>query len=630
MKCLWEAIICCSLVFSWSLGASGHVEDDQFRAQSRGKDEVFAREEWEFRLPSTEVRGFALNDFQYLKHVILIAMPWGDCPDAALKDWIIRANKLGRAEFQVIPVDPHADINRENALQSYRDELRREWKQTRYLFDPIQMVSGSLLFKNSGDFAVFDPKGPRLLHSGTVDELKSQSSFIFQKYIPQVHALSAAVQDACAIRYRTYEKMNFEEGFLRPFSRACQACHVRSEVYDLFPTLESTIGWKAMSLRTIRLGRMPGGHDPHYRHPHRASVSVEDLRRVVHWLSQDQRPTEDMSAAFAADHAARLNKALQERRTLEAPVLDISVGDPKNPQMIPAEGPVRYLHIKLGEPLKEDLVLRGIQAEMNLNVIHHANIMALPLGKLPKIYWFHRPTAWLDSLVDYMQNYIGAEVISGLKGWLGGSPADFSQVIEPILMTFSRRAGLMEYPRGRAFFLPKGTQLGVQLHIQSSGVEEPLRARFQFFSQESEKSYQKLKRFSVLPTKGLRVPANRQSFLSVSELPFSKAAHVHTLWIHTHYRGVAARVRLFRKNGEEVTVASFPFLQMKMNSTRSFEPALYLRAGDKIVTEIEYDNSKYNLANPNPARSISLGGSTLDHEMHYARFVVSDAEGEEK
>lgn len=608
-----------------------HVEDDQFRAESRGRAESFAREEWEFRLPSLEVRSFALSDFQNFKYVVLVAVPWGCCPDGALKDWITRANEMARTDIRVIPVDPHIDLGKENAIHSYRDEVRRDWKDARYLFDPLQMVSTSLLFKNSGDFAVFDPRGPRLLHSGGLDELRSKSSHLFQRYIPRLQALAKDAGNECAIRYQTYDMLNFEEGFLRPFSRACQACHVRSEIYDIFPTLAKTIGWKAMGLRTIRLGRMPGGHDPYYRHPKEPGVTVEDVRRVVHWLSQDHPLTEEMSSAFAKDHEALLRKGRQEVRTLDVPALDFWVGDPKKPQMIPPEGPIQYFHFKLGEPLKESLVLRGIQAELNLNVIHHANVMALPPGTDPKVFGYgSQSSALFGSFVDYMKYQMGPTAISGLKGWLDRSPAGFSQVFEPIVLTFSRRAGLMEYAKDRAFFLPKGTQLAVQLHIQPSGGEEALHARFQFFSKAPEKRYRPLKRFSILPTKGMTLPAGKQSFLSKSELPISKSVRVHTLWIHTHYRGVAARVRVIRKNGVDLTVASFPFLQMKMNSTRNFEPALRLLPGDKIVTEVEYDNSKFNFANPNPSKPVSLGGSTLDHEMHYARFVVSDDEGEEE
>lgn len=608
-----------------------HSEDDLFRSESRGKEEVFAREEWEFRLPSNEVRGYSLGDFQDVKRVVLVAFPWGDCPDRQLRDWIISTNKIGGSKFRIIPIDPHADSRTENALQSYRDVVGREWRGTgvRHLFDSLQIVSTSLLFMNAGDFAVFDPRGPTLLHSGEAEELRSPTSRLFERYLQGSRALPTKMsEEKCAIRYRSYEGLSFDDGFLKPFSRACQTCHVRSEVYDMFPDLKSVVGWRAMSLRTIRLGRMPGIHDPYYRHPRERGVSTDDVRKVVHWLSHGPDHSEKMNLEFARDHAERVRLGAQETKSVATPALSLSVGEPGKPQMIPAEGKLRYFHVKLGEPLREDIILQGIQANLNLNVIHHANVMAFPPGMSPAIYGFGRPSTSLGSFEDTMRYFMGPITIEGFRGHLDKKPAKFVRMFEPMLTTFSRRAGLIEFPEDRAFTLPKGTQLGLQLHIQPSGVVEPLLAQFQFFRRESKAPYQNLKRFSIVPTKGFVLPAGKKSYLSVAEVPFSKNTRVHTLWVHTHYRGVAARIRVLRRNGNEVTVASFPFLQMKMNAVRNFTPPLQLNVGDKIVTEVEYDNSKNNLANPDPTKSVLLGGTTLEDEMHYPRFIVSEEGGE--
>lgn len=183
-----------ALVCFAAVEAHAHDEGDLYRAKSRGKVEIYAREDWEFRLPSTEVRSYSMADFQDVKYLVLVAMPWSTCPDLQFRNWILRANKIGSSLFRIVAVDPTADPRFENALNSYRDAVRRDWPTAggHYLFDAYQTVSSSLLFKHKGDFAVFDPAGPYLLHSGELDEFQSLEAPLLKKYLLKVPVLSGA------------------------------------------------------------------------------------------------------------------------------------------------------------------------------------------------------------------------------------------------------------------------------------------------------------------------------------------------------------------------------------------------------------------------------------------------------
>ena len=623
--------IVCVFIALCSFGAlsvHAHDEGDLYRAKSRGKVETYAREDWEFRLPSTAIRSYSLADFQDVKYVVLVAMPWSTCPDLQFRDWILKANKIGSKRFQIVAIDPTGDPRGENALTSYRDKVEKDWPAagSHYLFDAYQAVSSSLLFKNKGDFAVFDPTGPYRLHSGGMDEFRSLTAQLLKKYLLKVPALSGAQGDRCPIEYRKYEQLGFKEMFLTPFSKACQSCHVRSEVYDIFRTLQDVVGWRAMSLRTIRLDRMPGVHDPFYLHPGESNVAVEDLRRIVHWLSDRPALSPEMESQFKDDHLRRTVARDKERAESTATSVSLSIPVGSEATIVPAEGALRYYIFKLGTPLKEDLVLQGVRANLNLNIVHHANILALPPEKWPSkknegggILIVGRRRNFIN---DYMSHTDGMK----LTGSLNGKSAEFAQVPEPIVMTFSRRSGLIMYPRDQAFVIPKGTQLGVELHVEPSGVAERLEASFEFLSRSSTTPFRELKRFGVVPVNGFKLLPNLQSYKSVVEVPILKPTQIHKLWFHAHYRGVAARFRIRRKNQTETTIASFPFLQMKIGPYREFSPSISLDSGDRLIVESEYDNSRFNSANPDPSRTVPLGGSTLDDEMHFARFVISESE----
>jgi hypothetical protein len=63
-------------------------------------------------------------------------------------------------------------------------------------------------------------------------------------------------------------------------------------------------------------------------------------------------------------------------------------------------------------------------------------------------------------------------------------------------------------------------------------------------------------------------------------------------------------------------------MQLKLDKQLRFRnQGLLIDPGGELVSEIEYDNSVANTANPDPRRTVFLGGSTLDDEMHYPRFL---------
>lgn len=586
--------------------ARSHI-DDTSRAPTPGKTEEYARGDIEFRLPSTNLRSYALHDFDDYKYVLLVAVSSADkCLSVTQEDDFDKLQKsLSKSKLaRVVLIDSNP--------RAVREDLEKKKRSSVFLFDSYQQVSKSFGFGKVGDFALIEPTKPQTVASGNLSappsELKKQWS-----------KLKSLKSEPCEVSYQGVSSPDFQTAFVKPFGRACVNCHITTEVYDHFKTLDETLGWRAMSLKTIRLRRMPGNFDPYDRVPN-SNLTDEDIRNVVAWLESPPEITDEMRAKYLESYSELKKKF--ENRKYDGPVLATL----KTPEAVEvaANEPTTYRNFFLGKPTTEDMVIQGVRLKTNLNVVHHANLFALKDDSITKA-GFVDEGMFLNTLLERFRHIYGRLSFQELPGELNGKSAKFYKINESIVTTFSRRAGTIPFPEDTAFFVPKGTQFAVQLHLQGSGKKETVDTQFEILGRTYKTPYKKLRRITVNPLDSFLLKPHQKSYISKSTIPFSKPAQLKNLWVHTHFRGVAARVSLKEPDGRIRRVASFPFLQMKVDQSRSFwNNGIPIAAGSELITEIEYDNSSANFANPDPTLPIKLGGSTFGDEMHFPRFVFTE------
>jgi hypothetical protein len=95
---------------------------------------------------------------------------------------------------------------------------------------------------------------------------------------------------------------------------------------------------------------------------------------------------------------------------------------------------------------------------------------------------------------------------------------------------------------------------------------------------------------------------------------FEEDIMLYALRPHMHYRGKAFRFTVIYPDQTREVLMNVPNYNFAWQPTyRLSEPKL-LPAGSRIVTDGVYDNSKYNLANPDP-NSFAVGGPQSWHEM---------------
>lgn len=575
--------------------------------------------ETEFRLPSTEIRSFALSDFRDFNQVIVLAVDSKICPafdlvqlQKALSEALKKAKKL-----KLLFLDVAIDANRE-ALGK-----RHNQQPYHYLFDAYQQVAKQFGFASAGDFALIDAKTEKRLAMGNILGFEEKVVALIPSHFVQVWR-TAAKADRCKLGLENSQRVSFEVDFLRPFSRACLSCHMSTQVYDYFTSLDEVLGWKAMSLKTIRQLRMPGRFDPYYtKQPDPVNPSVEDLRKIVSWLEAPPELTSDMRKTFMATRERR--KSFLKNPQPKLPVL-LTV-ELEKPVEVAAVGEAAYLNTFIGKPLTEDLDIQGFDLRTNLQSVHHTTIFAFDPTKVDAKDFSESANMSFHLRASALKKFFGESVLRSIDGSLDGRKVPFTLVNEPVLATFSRRQGRLVYPLDSAVRVKKGMQFAIQLHMEPSGKKESVSLVFDVLGRNTKESYRPLKRWSVEPHSSFKIAAGRASYIARSFLEIDKSILLKVISVHTHYRGTAARIQLRNPEGVITTIASIPFMQFKMDRVLTLPgEGISIEPGSQLISEIEYDNSIKHAANPNPDIVVDLGGSTVDNEMHYPRYLFVEQE----
>lgn len=579
--------------------------------------------EIDFRLPSIEMRGYALSDFRSYDKLVLVGLNSQDCQQGDLESRLVSFQKKYRnsKDWKIVALDVAARADRNKVAQRLRGQ------GLAYLFDVYHQNASSYDLKKLGDFVLLNgADGVQLARGNLFDSNengKADANLVkFREAwlsAPKQSGASEPLSADCALKDLNEFTGKFQEDFLKPFAKACMSCHVSTQVHDYFTSLDQVLGWRAMSLKTIRLMRMPGRFDPYYNsNSDPYNPTVEDLRKIVQWLGKPPQITDQMRRAFGNMRERRI-RAIENPQ----PVLPIlQTIEMKSEVELPAVGPSSYINTFVGEPLKDDINVQGFYLRTNLNAVHHTTIFAFDPKKIDANEFARSANMDFHLRARTLQKFFGEDVLKSIDGFLDGRKLAFNLVNEPVLATFSRRQGRLVYPLDSALTIKKGMQFAIQMHMEPSGKKERVRMSFDVLGRASDSKFRQIRRWSVEPHKSFRIPAGKESYIARAIANVDKPILLKSLSVHTHYRGIAARIDVRRPDGKIETLASIPFMQFKMDRVLMLPgDGVRLEAGSSLISEIEYDNSSRHPANPDPNETVTLGGSTDANEMHYPRYL---------
>ena len=369
----------------------------------------------------------------------------------------------------------------------------------------------------------------------------------------------------------------------RILQKRCVQCHRPGEIAP-FALQEYTevVGWAETIAEVVKDERMPPWHASekygHFDNDRRLSDEEKEL--IYRWV-ENGAPQGDLSQLPAAK-TYTVGWQLPKKPDLVLPIA-------KRSYRVPAEGVVRYQYFRIDPGFKEDKWIQA--AELlpgNRAVVHH--ILAFAKG----------PGARSGS--------------GGLDGFLVGYVPGL--VARP-------------FPEGMAKRIAAGSELIFQVHYTPIGSEQLDMSKIGFVFADPEKVKYEVKTTSAAQ-RSLRIPPGEENYRVTA---VSRSSREEALLLgfmpHMHVRGKAFRYEALARDGSREILIDVPKFDFNWQTSYRLTEPLKLAAGTRIHCIAHFDNSEFNLNNPDPTKTVRWGDQTWE-EMMIGYFDVAVARSEKK
>ena len=389
-----------------------------------------------------------------------------------------------------------------------------------------------------------------------------------------------AATDGSGADVGTEAPVNYVDHIADLLDRRCVGCHREGEIGPFaMNDYDEVVGWADMMLETIQDGRMPPWHasPDHGRFANERRLSDDEKDLFARWV--DSGAPRGLGIAGKSRHAdKRPDWVSGEEPDLIVPITD-------DPVEIQAEGVVRYRYFVVDPGLTEDTWFTHAEIRVgNRRVVHHVLGFASP------------PDAkGLDRFAGGVGGY--------LVGYVPGT-----REIRP--------------PAGYAKRIPAGSKLVFQMHYTPTGSPETDQSELGLYLIDADEVTHEVHTASAAQLH-LRIPPHDDRYTTYSASnPLPEGAELLSMSPHMHVRGSAYRYELERVDGSTETLLDIPYYDFNWQTTYQLAEPIRVAAGERIVGTAVFDNSRNNLANPDPSATVSWGDQTFDEMMigyfHYA------------
>lgn len=356
----------------------------------------------------------------------------------------------------------------------------------------------------------------------------------------------------------------------RLFQKRCVECHREGDIAPFSLTnYEEVAGWGETIAEVIEDNRMPPWHanPQHGEFANDRHLSEEEKQLVYQWVA-DGTPEGDP-------------QDLPQPRTYpegwqlpQQPDLVINMRE--EPYQVPAEGTVRYQYFKVDPGFKEDKWIKMAEVQPgNRAVVHHILVIVRPPQGVSRG---------------------GLERSEWLAGYVPGLRAK-------------------EYPAGHAKLIPAGSELVFQVHYTPNGSpQEDLSRVGLIFAKPDE--VQK----AIVTTKAVnhrfRIPPNEDNH-RVEATSGSLPVDVDLLGLmpHMHLRGKSFRYEAVYPDGKREILLDVPAYDFNWQTGYLLKEPKTFPAGTRVHCVAHFDNSQFNLANPDPSKTVTWGDQTWNEMM---------------
>lgn len=458
------------------------------------------------------------------------------------------------------------------------------------LKDSTQLVSKSLHINRTGEVLVINTEDWSVIYRGPISDrvdYERQKNTASKQYVRD--ALDAIIEGkeivpqkinapGCIINYDLPDGSEISySGTIAPILKAnCTACHVQGGIAPWAMSEYAMIkGYGPMIREVLRTKRMPPWHaDPDIGHwDNDVSLSDDDKKTLITWIN---------AGAQRGDGEDPLKEMPPVTREWSMGTPDLVLDIPAFE--IPATGTVDYQFPYINNPYDKDVwVMAAEIIPGDPKAVHHilaGSSEALPTGRL-------------------------------------------SEIFENFILAYAPGNEASRMPEGTGVFVPKGGVYQFQMHYTPYGKKTVDQSKIGlYFSDKAPKNFY---REHVIANFNIAIPANTEHHEEQAYFIFDKDAEIHTLFPHSHYRGVSSVFILQYPDGREETVLSVPNYDFNWQRTYRFKERKKVPAGTRILHKTVYNNSSKNRGNPAPDQTIYWGLQS-EEEMLYGSVGYSWSE----
>lgn len=358
----------------------------------------------------------------------------------------------------------------------------------------------------------------------------------------------------------------------------CQSCHRPGEVgpFSLL-TYDDARKHAGMILEVVDDRRMPPWHaDPrHGDFQNDRSLSATERATLIAWVEQGT-PLGDASKLPPP-------RSFTQGWTIGAPDVVFEIPEPN---IVPAQGTVEYVRVRVPTGFKEDVWVQAAEARPeDRSIVHHIIVYVLPRTLLPGRRGNFRADAHL----------------------CGYAPGDMPSV----------------YPEGSAKKVPAGADLLFEIHYTPTGTLKTDRSKVGLIFAKGPVKHQA--HTLGIAQERFEIPAGADNHEVRSSYVFRDDAHLLSFMPHMHLRGKSFSYRVTFPDGKQETLLSVPAYDFGWQSYYTLAESLAMPKGTRIDCTAHFDNSEGNLFNPDPSKRVRWGDQTSEEMMIGYIDYIDDA-----
>ncbi|MEZ6134554.1 MAG: redoxin domain-containing protein [Pirellulaceae bacterium] len=349
------------------------------------------------------------------------------------------------------------------------------------------------------------------------------------------------------------------------FNSRCVSCHRDGEIAPFTLTsYQDALGWEDTILEVIADKRMPPWFaDPaHGSFANDARLSQRERELIETWVKNGM-PEGNPSDLPPAPKFA-------EGWRIQQPHQVVKMRD--KPFKVPAEGVVSYKHFEVDPGWDEDKYIVQTEARPDRRaVVHHILVYVIPPG------------------------------------------AD-KRDPEQVLAGYAPGSLPLELTDGVAIHVAAGCKLLFEMHYTPNGTEQADLSYVGFRFTEKE-NVTKLLHGRIAINQRFEIPPEQANHEVRATYECKSDEDLLSMTPHMHLRGKAFRYEAIFPDGRREVLLNVPKYDFNWQLKYILEQPLRLTRGTRIVCTAVYDNSQYNLANPDPSRPVRWGDQSFEEMM---------------